>query len=139
MKRPDCGPCSSQCMSLAYYDVKMGAGVQSGTRVPAFGLTFFAYGLKKTEITYFVSTLLRSEPVLLCDHLAYCSTPSVVRMGIRISYKDFEDQQILRDPCGDHWITGTSVAGVFAGKQRNPPRVLHRPFFGLCNDGFQSE
>ena len=46
---------------------------------------------EKTEITYFVSTLLRSEPVLLCDYLAYCSVAYVVGMGIRISYKDFED------------------------------------------------
>lgn len=118
---------------------RWGAGVQSGTRVPAFWTDLFCLWPEKTEITYSVGTFLRFEPVLLCDHLAYCSTPSVVGMGIRISYKDFEDQQILRDPCGDHWITGTSVAGVFAGKQRNPPRVLHRPFFGLCNDGFQSE
>ena len=126
-------------MSLAYHDVKVGTGIQSGTRVPASWTDFFCLWSEKTEITYFVSTLLRSEPVLLCDYLAYCSAAYFVGMGIWISYKDFEDQQILRDPCGDHWITGTSVAGVFAGKQRNPPRVLHRPFFGLCNDGFQSE
>ena len=104
-----------------------------------FWTDLFCLWPEKTEITYSVGTFLRFEPVLLCDHLAYCSTPSVVGMGIRISYKDFEDRQIFRDPCGDHWITGTSVAGVFTGKQRNPPRVLHRPFFGLCNDGFQSE
>ena len=85
------GHASSQCMSLAYHDVKVGTGIQSGTRVPASWTDFFCLWSEKTEITYFVSTLLRSEPVLLCDHLAYCSTPSVVRMGIRISYKDFED------------------------------------------------
>ena len=107
--------------------------------VPAFWTDLFCLWPEKTEITYSVGTFLRFEPVLLCDYLAYCSAAYVVGMGIRISYKDFEDRQIFRDPCGDHWITGTSVAGVFAGKQRNPPRVLHRPFFGLCNDGFQSE
>ena len=85
------GHASSQCMSLAYYDVKVGTGIQSGTRVPASWTDFFCLWSEKTEITYFVSTLLRSEPVLLCDYLAYCSVAYVVGMGIRISYKDFED------------------------------------------------
>ena len=98
-----------------------------------FGLTFFVYGLKKPRLL--ILSALSYGLSLYC----YATIWPVVRMGIRISYKDFEDRQIFRDPCGDHWITGTSVAGVFAGKQRNPPRVLHRPFFGLCNDGFQSE
>ena len=42
-------------MSLAYYDVKMGAGVQSGTRVPAFWTDLFCLWPEKTEITYSVA------------------------------------------------------------------------------------
>lgn len=114
MKRPDCGRFFFSMYVLAYYDVKMGAGNQSGTRFLLFWL-ILAYGLKPRLL------ILSNNPltVELIVMLIIC-----LLFHLLLLEWDTDFLQRLWRSTNTSWsmvIIGllAPVAGVFTGKQRN--------------------
>lgn len=104
-----------------------------------FGLTFFVYGLKKPRLLilsalsyglslYCYATIWPIVPLLMLSEWGYGFLTKTLKID-----KYFVIHVVIIG------LLALPLLAFFAGKQRNPPRVLHRPFFGLCNDGFQSE